>query len=370
MPIFVKSIVPFDDAQAAAERPRRRPLEISVSWVSLGRIILAIAVIGLLCLLGKLLQLVFLSTLLALALHQIVAAVTRRGGPRWVGIFVALLVVLAFVALVGLLVPGLVKQASTMVARLPELQKHLVTQLPGGGPLPDIANRFLQSASFSNPDVVMGKFVTGAGTALEVVSDFLVMLVISVYLLVDGCRIFQWLLAFLPRSQRSKCREASPEIARIVSRFIVGQFITSVLAGSYAFAVLSLLHVPNAILLGLVAAIFDILPILGFFLFVIPAVGMAFTVSPMTAGAVALCYGAYHLLEAYFIVPKVYGEQLKLSTLTVLLSCMAGWLLAGPVGAIAILPVVASYPVVEKIWLARLLQSDTVEKHDALEGES
>jgi predicted PurR-regulated permease PerM len=331
-------------------------------------VILAIAGICLLFLLGKLLLLVFLSTLLALALNQVVTIVTRRGWPRWAGISVALLVVFAFVGMVGLLVPGLAKQAGALVGHLPEVQKQVVTGLPSGGPLPEIANKLLQSASFSDPNAVMAKFVTVAGTALEVVSDFLVMLVISVYLLVDGSRIFQWLLAFLPREQRGKFLAAAPQIAQIVSRFIVGQFITSALAGTYAFVVLSLLHVPNAILLGLMAAIFDILPILGFFLFIIPAVGVAFTVSPVVAGAVAMLYGAYHLLEAYFIVPKVYGEQLKLSTLTVLLSCLAGWLLGGPVGAVAILPVVASYPVVEKIWLAPRLQSDTVAKH--AEGES
>jgi len=341
-----------------------------VSWISLGRVILAIAVIGLLFLLGKLLLVLFLSTLLALALNQVVGWVGRWGWPRWAGIGVALLIVLAFVALLGLLIPGLAGQAGKLVAHLPDVQKQVVTQLPGSGPLPEIANKLLQSASFSDPDAVIGKFVTGAAVALEVVSQFLVMLVIAVYLLVDGSRIFQWLLAFLPRAQRSKFREASPKIAQVVSRFIVGQFICSTLAGTYAFVVLSCLHVPNAILLALVAAIFDILPILGFFLFIIPAVGMAFTVSPVVAGAVAALYGAYHLMEAYFIVPKVYGEQLKLSTLTVLLSCLAGWLLGGPVGAVAILPVVASYPVVEKIWLEPWLQSDTVAKHEKMENES
>jgi predicted PurR-regulated permease PerM len=195
------------------------------------------------------------------------------------------------------------------------------------------------------------------------------MLVISIYLLIDGNRIFRWLLAFLPPQQRIKVRRASPRISKIVSRFIVGQWITSALAGVYAFLVLYLLHVPSAAILAVVAAIFDLLPILGFFLFVIPAVGMAFTISPMIGGLVALLYGAYHLLETYFIVPKVYGNQLKLSTLTVLLSCMAGWLLGGVVGAIAILPVVASYPVVEKTWLRPLLQKDTVSKHDQIETE-
>lgn len=342
-----------------------------MSWISLVRIVLATAVVCLLVMLGKLFALLFLSTLLALALHGIVAAVERWGWPRWAGVSMVALMVLSFVALVmGLLVPALAKQAGALVNHLPDIQKQVVTQLPAGGPLPDIANKLLQSASFSDPSAMMGKFVAGVAAVLQATSEFLVMLVISIYLLIDGNRIFRWLLAFLPVRQRVKVRKASPRIAKIVSRFIVGQSITSALAGTYAFLVLYLLHVPSAAILAVVAAIFDLLPILGFFLFVIPAVGMAFTVSPVAAGLVALLYGAYHLLETYFIVPKVYGDQLKLSTLAVLLSCMAGWLLGGVVGAIAILPVVASYPVVEKIWLWPLLQKDTVSKHDQIEAES
>jgi predicted PurR-regulated permease PerM len=88
-----------------------------------------------------------------------------------------------------------------------------------------------------------------------------------------------------------------------------------------------------------------------------------------TAVLVFVLYGAYHLVETYFIVPKVYGDRLRLSTLTVLVSCMAAGLVAGVVGAIAILPIVASYPIIERIWLRRHLEADTVIKHDQIDAE-
>jgi predicted PurR-regulated permease PerM len=143
---------------------------------------------------------------------------------------------------------------------------------------------------------------------------------------------------------------------------MAGQFITSLLCALYVFALLSLLHVPNALILAVLAGIFDVLPIIGFFLSVLPATAMALTVSPATALLVVALYLAYHLVESYFIVPTVYGNRLRLSTLTVLVSCMAGGLLAGVIGAIAILPLVASYPIVERIWLHSRLEPDTVSK--------
>jgi predicted PurR-regulated permease PerM len=84
-------------------------------------------------------------------------------------------------------------------------------------------------------------------------------------------------------------------------------------------------------------------------------------------GGVLVC--ALMLLENYFIVPKVYGNRLKISTLTVLMACLAAGLVAGVVGVILILPVVASYPILERIWLEPYLGRGTVEKHARLAAE-
>jgi predicted PurR-regulated permease PerM len=82
-----------------------------------------------------------------------------------------------------------------------------------------------------------------------------------------------------------------------------------------------------------------------------------------------LLYGAYHLAENYFIVPKVYGNRLRLSTLTVLIACLAAAALAGVIGVIIALPLVACYPIVERIWLRPCLEGDTVRKHEQVDAE-
>ena len=79
---------------------------------------------------------------------------------------------------------------------------------------------------------------------------------------------------------------------------------------------------------------------------------------------ILVLYGAYHLFENFVVVPRVYGKKLKLSKLAVLLAVAAGGLVAGVVGAIAALPVVAAYPVVERLWLAPRLPPDTVKAHE------
>jgi predicted PurR-regulated permease PerM len=90
---------------------------------------------------------------------------------------------------------------------------------------------------------------------------------------------------------------------------------------------------------------------------------LALSVSPKTAIMVVALYLLFHALEIYYIVPKVYGKHLRVSTLTVLLGLLAGTLLAGITGALAALPIIASYSAIERIWLRRFLRDGAAEKH-------
>jgi predicted PurR-regulated permease PerM len=85
--------------------------------------------------------------------------------------------------------------------------------------------------------------------------------------------------------------------------------------------------------------------------------------------AVIAVYIAYHLMESYVIAPRVYGGQLRLSNLAVLLAFVVGAELAGAVGAVLALPAAAMYPVIEEIWLGKYLGRDAVEAHKRLEKE-
>ena len=118
---------------------------------------------------------------------------------------------------------------------------------------------------------------------------------------------------------------------------------------------------PAALLLALIAGLFDFVPVVGFILSSIFAVIMALTVSPTTALIVVLAlYVAYHLVENYVIAPWAYGDRLKLSNVAVILAFAIGAELAGVIGALIALPVAAVYPAIEQIWLRDTLADDTV----------
>jgi predicted PurR-regulated permease PerM len=192
-------------------------------------------------------------------------------------------------------------------------------------------------------------------------------MILTVYLLIEWKRTMEWLIAFVPKSHRSKVRLTLYEARVIMFGYVAGNVATSIFAAIFVFVALTILKVPAALLLALLAGVFDFVPVLGFALSGVPAVVLASTVSPATAVLVVGLYILYHFIENYFIAPKVYGTELRLSNLAVLISFAVGAELGGVIGALLALPFAAAYPAVERIWLSERLESDTVEKHQTLE---
>ena len=74
-------------------------------------------------------------------------------------------------------------------------------------------------------------------------------------------------------------------------------------------------------------------------------------------------YLVFNAVENYFIAPKIYGRELEMSKLAVLIAVAVGGQLGGVMGALLALPVAATYPTIERIWLRDRLGDDTVEIH-------
>ena len=156
------------------------------------------------------------------------------------------------------------------------------------------------------------------------------------------------------------------EVSEVVYAYVRGQAITRCCSRSYAASCCHVLGVPAVCRSRSSPGLCDVIPVVGVILATVPAVLLAVTVSPATAGIVFACYVAYHIVESYFLVPRIYGQRLRLSTLAVLLALLVGTTLQGLIGAVLVLPLVAAYPIIERIWLARYLAPDAVKDHSAL----
>ena len=100
-----------------------------------------------------------------------------------------------------------------------------------------------------------------AGSAVLV---FALAFILMLYLLIEGRQTYHWLLAFVPRSRRSKVAQTAVESQRVIFGYVAGNVATSVFATVFALISLTLLHVPAALLLALLAGLGDFVPVVGF----------------------------------------------------------------------------------------------------------
>ncbi len=352
----------------AAQAPAR--LELHIPWITFVKIFVAILIGCALYILGRLALLVFLALFLAVTLDAFVGWLNERGmKPKLSRFLVITSVVIAVSLCIALIIPVLIVQIDSFSHSLPQLREATLKYLPEGGTIRQTVERMLDSRSTADPDASIDHVVAAGSTVFGGISQTIFFLVVGLYLLVDGGKVYAWFLAFFSPLNRRKIRDTSEEISKVIFGYVAGQIITSVLVSIYSFAVLSWLHVPGALTLAILAGVFDVLPVLGFLISTVPAVLLAMSVSPQTGLTVLGLYVLFQAIETYFIVPKVYGQRLRLSTLTVLLGLSAGALLGGIPGVLAALPVIASYEAIEKIWLTRFLREGVAEKHEMQKDE-
>jgi predicted PurR-regulated permease PerM len=347
--------------------PTESVTSLHIPFSTIAKILCALVVVYILLIIAPLLMTLFLGALLAVSLYPIVEWLETKGLKHSMSVgLIAVVMTASIVGLGALVVPKLYGEVLSFVKNLPEIRQAFLSKTPADSPLHGTISQLLsRDALFPRKD--LSHMMTAGNFALGGLTEFILILVFAVYLLYDGHLIIQWVSAFFKPGIQTKIRQTAREVSRIIFAYVAGQFITSAISFIFSYAVLIMLGVPSALLLACLAGIFDVLPVLGFFLSVIPAMLFALSVSAETSIWVLVLYVIFNGIEIYLIVPAVYGNRLKVSTLVVLVSLIAAGLVAGIEGAIAILPVVASYPIIERIWLRRYVGEETVENHSQIE---
>ena len=344
-------------------------MDLHVPVITIVKVVSVIVLLWALIKLQVELFLIVISVLLAIALDTPVAATEKRGWGRAVGVTlvgIAMLLVILFGAAVVL--PPLVEEIREFTENLPFL-RHEVERKLGDYPfLSQVVNQILTLPE--SPGVIrwMRQPLAWGKLAVGMVTALLLVLILTLYLLLDGKRLYAWVLAYVPRKHRRRMAEMAPEVSEVVRGYVQGQLLTSVLCAVSTWVVLRVLDVPAALPLGILAGIADVIPVLGMIISIVPAVLLALTVSPLTAAAVLAFFLLYNALETYVLLPRVYGQRLRLSTLAVLLALIIGGSLGGIMGAILVLPIVAAYPIFERVWLHQYMNEEVLRDHAMLEA--
>ncbi len=339
-------------------------MRLEITWKTILKVLAGVLLAVVARRIWPLCELLIVAILLAIPLYRVVLWAEHRHWPRGVGILLAssilVTVVLGFFAVLG---PMAVSEGKKFSKDVPKFKEEALAKLPPKSPYRDLLNKAGDFGSGGDLEKLLGTAALAGRAIAEGALDLVLLIAVAIYLLVDGPRMLRWLLAFFPRAQRRRVAKGLEEIRERVVAYIVGQAIVSGLFAAYVMILLSILRVPMAILLAIVAGFLDVIPVLGIAIFFVLGTLVAFTVSSTTGIIVGAGCLAYHVLEDYFILPKVYGKKLELSTLAVLISMIAGGMAAGVIGAVASLPLVAAYPALERLWLPGELEPEVIHDH-------
>jgi predicted PurR-regulated permease PerM len=316
--------------------------------VPLLTILVTVGVVAATYLAGKLiyrtkdiLLLIVVAGFIALLLNPIVVLVQRHLVPRR-GAAVAIVTLLATLVFIGLalafgypLVNGITHLSDALPGYIANAQHnrgwigHLVTRYH----IQDWVQRntpklVAYAQSLSKPALSIG-----AG-ALSLVIELLTIFFLVLLLLIEAPKMRAWILSQMRPARAAKVTAVAAEVNQAVAGYMLGNLMTSLIAGIVVFVTLMVLGVPYPLLWGLWVALVDFLPMIGGALAGIPTALFAFTHS-LTAGIVtAIVFLTYQQVENHILNPVIMAKTVKISPLLVLVAVLVGASLGSLVGGL------------------------------------
>jgi predicted PurR-regulated permease PerM len=330
-----------------AELLEHRPLvthRIEISVRSILAVALTVGAVWLLNALVPILVVIAIALMLVGTLHPLVAWMERRGLSRHLAIAAVFLACGAVVIATGLVtLPALAGQVTHTIQELPHIQESLAQALEAHHLTEPLAGAI---RTFDAGDRIRTVNVTAAITAslgiVEVVGYAATSVVLAIYFITDAERSQGALYAVVPRRFHVRLARVLLNLETIVGGYLRGQIITSVAIGVFTFGLLAILRVPNALALAGFATLTDVIPFVGGLLATTPAVLVALSRGTGTATIVLVAMILYQELESRVIVPRVYGQALRLSSAVVVIALLVGGKLGGIIGALLALPIAAA----------------------------
>jgi len=321
-------------------------VHIEINTGTILRFILVILFFVFLYILKDVLIIFLFALIIASAISPFANWLDEKGFPRLLGVLLLYLVVLALiVAILSLIIPYVSQDISQLVSTLPQLVAKISTSLDKvqqGSPqyldfLSEIQNilqgfsDYLQQSSQS----IIGLVISIFGGVMSAIA----ILIISFYLSVTKKGIENFLGSIVPEKYESYAMDLWKRAELKVGLWFQGQLLLGLIMGLLVYVGLSLMGIKFALILGFLAAILEIVPIVGPVLAAIPAIFLAFFLSPALGLWVIVFYVIVQQLENHILVPVVLGKTVGLNPVVVIIALLIGQQLAGIPGMILSVPV-------------------------------
>jgi len=307
---------------------------------------------------------------IALFFAYLVYPAVRRLNER-LPLVLSILLVYVAIAIVGaailqLLIPPLISDIQGAAKAVPGIVGHLVQVVhdPNNRLVrwipPDervyLENAPQQIAAFvqTNAFDTASKTVTVLLSTVSVLATIIVVPVLAAYMLLDAENLKAGFLGLIPAKNQPKAEAIIADLDHVVGGFIRGQLIDGSILGAMLTVMLTLTHVPYALLIGVVSGALNFIPYAGALIAFIPAVLLAFTFGGLGhAVLVAVLIFVIHQIDGNFVAPRVLKENVGLSPFWIVIAILGGSELFGLAGTFLAVPVAAMIRVLREQLLPR-----------------
>lgn len=287
--------------------------------------------------------------------RQRIRVVSHRRLARPAAILVIYGTVLgAVVALGAAVLPPMIQQLEQFWQQLPTyIEQGQMTLARWGLIAPDASVQEIVKQAPQGSGNIVAVVLSTAWGFVGGIFGLVSLLLLTFYFLVEARDIFSVFVRLFPAQHRARVEEVSGKAGDKISAWLGGQLLLGLIIGSLSALGFFVMGVPYFFVLGVIAGVGEMIPMVGPLLSAIPAVGVALTVSPALALGVAAYCLALQMVENNVLVPKVMGQTVGLSAVTVIVALAIGSELLGFVGALLAVPTAAIVQVlVEELYLA------------------
>jgi len=297
--------------------------------------------------------LLFLGILLATAIEPIVNYLRRGPFGRGTGVlavYSAIVLILGTIAAV--VVPSLAAQSDAFFASIPEKIAALRPFAEQLGPrvVEDAAVRAIDRVgdTVSNPTVPVDEqsLLQILATIGHFLISFMTVFFLAFYWLVERATIKRALLRLVPPSQARGVNAVWLEVEQKLGGWVRGQLLVMAVMGVMAGVGFWIMGLPNPVLLGVLAGLGELVPMIGPFLAFAPAILVALGIDPWLALLVLAYAVVIQQIESNFLVPRIMGHTVGVSPLTVVLGILIGAILYGLPGAFLAVPIAGAIQVI------------------------
>ncbi|MDD3925813.1 MAG: AI-2E family transporter [bacterium] len=292
--------------------------------------------------LNNILLLIALAALMSYIFSPLVNLLVRWGSPRLVALLISYLVGLLIISLlIFLIIPPLAKQFVSFTANLPTylngLQRLYLDMLQRLNIEP---RQFLSSSQIvTRLTGILSNLMQQALAGVLGIAGLVIIPILSFFMLLSGPAMWNAFTYILPEKQKDEIIDLAVTTNNLLGNYIVGHLLLITSIGFLTSIGLLIMGVPFALVLGLIAAVLEVVPNLGPIIAAVPAILLAFSSKGWAfALGVAGFYVFVQIIESYVLAPTILGRSVGLDPLTIILAVMVGGHYAGILGVLVAIP--------------------------------